>query len=72
MSHADYLRELLSIQCEHAYGTVQRLKATNTLTDEDRLFLVKAQDVLVELRDRLRVVKTEHKEADDGSDCPDR
>jgi len=72
MSHADYLRELLSIQCEQAYGTAQRLKDTGTLSDEDRAFLVEAQDVLGELRDRFRVVKTERKEADDGSDCPDR
>lgn len=72
MSHADYLSELLSIQCEHAYGTVQRLKATNTLTDEDRLFLVQAQDVLLTLRDKFQVVKTERKEANNGSDCPDR
>ena len=72
MSHADYLSELLSIQCEHAYGTVQRLKDTDALSDEDRALLVKAQDVLVSLRDRFRVVKTEHREANNGSDCPDR
>lgn len=62
----DYLSELLSIQCEHAYGTVQRLKDTNALSDEDRLFLVQAQDVLISMRDRFRVVKVEHKEANDG------
>lgn len=68
----EYLSELLSIQCEQAYGTVQRLKDTDALSDEDRAFLVKAQDVLISLRDRFRVVdadrkvKAEHKEANDG------
>ena len=72
MSHQDYLSELLSIQCEQAYGTVQRLKDTGALSDEDRAFLVGAQDVLIGMRDRFRVVdtdrkvKAEHKEADDG------
>lgn len=68
MSHADYLSELLSIQCEHAHGTVQRLKATNTLSDDDKLFLVQAQDTLVELRDRFRVVKAEKTEEDNEAD----
>lgn len=62
----EYLSELLSIQCEQAYGTVQRLKGTDALSDEDRAFLVKAQDVLVNLRDRFRVTKNENKEANDG------
>lgn len=62
----EYLSELLSIQCEHAYGTVQRLKDTNALSDEDRTFLVKAQDVLISVRDRFRVTKNENKEANDG------
>lgn len=66
MNHQDYLSELLSIQCEHAYGTVQRLKDTGALPDEDRAFLVKAQDVLISLRDRFRVTKNENKEANDG------
>lgn len=64
----EYLSELLSIQCEHAYGTVQRLKDTNALSDEDRAFLVQAQDVLIQLRDRFRVTENENKEADDGED----
>lgn len=64
----EYLSELLSIQCEQAYGTVQRLKDTDVLSDEDRAFLVKAQDVLIDLRDRFRVVKTEPKEANNGED----
>lgn len=68
MSHVDYLSELLSVQCEHAYGTAQRLKDTGALSDEDRSFLVKAQDVLINLRDRFRVVKNENKEANDGGD----
>lgn len=72
MSHVDYLSELLSIQCEHAYGTVQRLKDTSALSDEDMLFLEDTQDVLINLRDRFRVVNTERKEADDGADRPDR
>lgn len=62
----EYLSELLSVQCEQAYGTEQRLKDTGTLSDEDSELLVKAKDVLVSLRDRFRVVKTEHKEANDG------
>lgn len=66
MSHADYLSELLSTQCEHAYGTVLRLKALGVLSDEDRMFLVQVQDILIRLRDRFRVVKTEKTEANDG------
>lgn len=62
MNHQDYLSELLSIQCEQAYGTAQRLKDTNTLSDEDRRFLVETQDVLISLRDRFRVVKNKNKE----------
>ena len=62
----EYLSELLSIQCEQAYGTVQRLKDTGALSDEDRSFLVKTQDVLIQLRDRFRVVRTEPKEANNG------
>ena len=68
MSHKDYLSELLSIQCEHAYGTVQRLKDTGGLTDADRQFLVKAQDVLIRLRDKFRVVKIANTEANDGEE----
>lgn len=66
MTTSDYLSELLSIQCEQAYGTVQRLKDTGALSDEDRTFLVKAQDVLISLRDRFRVTKNENEEANDG------
>lgn len=55
MNHMEYLSELLSIQCEQAYGTMQRLKDTNGLSDEDRQFLVQTQDVLLSLRDRFRV-----------------
>ena len=68
----EYLSELLSIQCEQAYGTMQRLKDTDALSDEDRAFLVKAQDVIISVRDRFRVmdadkkVKAEYKEANDG------
>lgn len=68
----EYLSELLSIQCEQAYGTAERLKDMGALSDEDRAFFVKAQYVLMSLRDRFRVVdadrkvKAEHKEANDG------
>lgn len=62
----EYLSELLSVQCEQAYGTAQRLKDTGTLSDEDRAFLVEAQDVLISMRDRFRMVNVEHKEANDG------
>ena len=62
----DYLSELLSIQCEQAYGTAQRLKDTGDLSDEDRSFLVRSQDVLIQLRDRFRVVKSEKTEVSDG------
>ena len=62
----EYMSELLSIQCEQAYGTAQRLKDTGTLSDEDRAFLVEAQDVLISVRDRFRMVKVEHKDANDG------
>ena len=64
----EYLSELLSIQCEQAYGTAQRLKDTNTLADDDRALLVKAQDVLISMRDKFRIVKVEHKEENDGKD----
>lgn len=63
MSHLDYLRELLSIQCEHAYGTIQRLKDTGALPDEDRSFLAEMQDALVSTCGRFRVVKTGKTEA---------
>ena len=64
----DYLSELLSIQCEHAYGTAQRLKSTGTLSDEDMLFLVRAQEILLQTCDRFRVVKTEKTEVNnDGN-----
>lgn len=62
----EYLSELLSIQCEQAYGTMQRLKDTGALSDEDRAFLVKAQDIIISVRDRFRVTKNENKEANDG------
>ena len=64
----EYLSELLSIQCEQAYGTARRLKDTNTLADDDRALLVKAQDVLISMRDKFRIVKVEHKEENDGKD----
>lgn len=64
----EYLSEILSIQCEHAYGTVQRLKDTTELSDADRQFLVKAQDVLIRLRDKFRVTKFSSKEAADGKE----
>ena len=65
----EYLSELLSIQCEQAYGTAERLKDTGALSDEDRAFLVKAQDVLISLRDRFRVVKQDgRREATDGQE----
>ena len=63
----EYLSELLSIQCEQAYGTAQRLNDTNTLSDDDRALLVKAQDVLISMRDKFRIVKVEHKEENDGN-----
>lgn len=66
MSLQDYLSELLSIQCEHAYGTMQRLKDTNSLSDEDRMFLVNAQDVLISLRDRFRITIKQGGEENDG------
>lgn len=68
MSHLEYLKELLSIQCEQAYGTVQRLKGVSGLADADRQFLVEAQDVLSRLRDRFRVTKpdTDNKEKVDN------
>ena len=64
----EYLSELLSIQCEQVYGTVQRLKGTDTLSDEDRAFLVKVQNVFISVRDRFRVTRNEDKEANDGRD----
>ena len=62
----EYLSELLSIQCEQAYGTAQRLKSTGTLSDEDMLFLVRAQKILLQTCDKFRVVKTENKEVNNG------
>ena len=63
----EYMSELLSVQCEQAYVTAQRLKDTNTLADDDRALLVKAQDVLISMRDKFRIVKVEHKEENDGN-----
>lgn len=62
----EYLSELLSIQCEQAYGTAQRLKSTGTLSDEDMSFLVRAQEILLQTCDRFRVVKTEKTEVNNG------
>lgn len=68
MSHMEYLSELLSIQCEHAYGTMQRLKDADGLSDADRKFIVETQDILITLRDKFRVTKPETKEATDGQE----
>lgn len=62
----EYLSELLSIQCEQAYGTAQRLKSTGALSGEDMLFLVTVQEVLLKTCDRFRVVKLEKTEVNDG------
>lgn len=64
----EYLSELFSIQCEQAYGTAQRIKDTNELSDADRAILKRMQDDLITMSDRFRVVKTEHKEANDDKD----
>ena len=64
MIRKDYLSELLSVQCDRAYGTVRRLMDSDTvsLSDEDRALLATARDVLPRLRDRFRVTKTEDME----------
>lgn len=54
--HDDYLRELFSVQCGHAYETARRLKETGTLSETDNAFLTEAQELLVRMRDRFRVV----------------
>ena len=54
--HDDYLRELFSVQCGHAYETARRLKETGTLSETDNACLTEAQDLLVRMRDRFRVV----------------
>lgn len=58
----EYLSEILSIQCEQAYGTAQRLKDLGALSDKDLVFLVQAQDVLKQLRDKFRVTVPEKTE----------
>ena len=63
MNHMEYLSELLSIQCEHAYGTMQRLKDADGLSDADRKLIVETQDILITLRDRFRVTRPDTKEA---------
>lgn len=64
----EYLRELLSIQCEHAYGTMQRLKDAGGLSDADRKLIVETQDILIILRDRFRITRSNTKEAADGQE----
>lgn len=64
----EYLRELLSIQCEHAYGTMQRLKDAGGLSDADRKLIVVTQDILITLRDTFRVSGSDTKEARDGQE----
>lgn len=57
MSHFDYLKEVLSIQCEQAYGTVQRMKDMPELSVTDRDYLRQvAEPVLIDLRDKFRIV----------------
>ena len=68
MNHKDYLSELLSIQCEQAYGTVQRLKRMDGLTEDERNFLEGANNILAAVRDKFRVVKIANTEADDGKE----
>lgn len=64
----DYLSELLSIQCEQAYFTMQRLKDADGLSDADRKLIVETQDILITLRDKFRVTKSNAKEAMDGKE----
>lgn len=65
--HVDYLRELFSVQCRHAYETAWRLKETGTLSETDNAFLTEAQDLLVRMRDRFRVVIDKKEDNNDGS-----
>ena len=64
--HDDYLRELFSVQCGHAYETAWRLKETGTLSETDNAFLTEAQDLLVRMRDKFRVVDIDKKEDNNG------
>ena len=64
----DYLSELLSIQCEHAYGTMQRLKDTDGLSDADRKLITETQDILITLRDKFRVTKPNAEEVTNGQE----
>lgn len=62
MSHLDYLKEVLSIQCEQAYGTVQRMKDMPGLSVTDRDYLRQvAEPVLIDLRDKFRIVPVNSK-----------
>ena len=65
--HDDYLRELFSVQCGNAYETARRLKETGTLSETDNAFLTDAQDLLVRMRDRFRVVIDKRRDNNDGS-----
>ena len=66
--HDDYLRELFSVQCGHAYETARRLKETGTLPETDNALLTEAQDLLISMRDKFRVVVRDKKEDNnDGS-----
>lgn len=64
--HDDYLRELFSVQCGHAYETAGRLKETGTLSETDNAFLTEAQDLLISMRDKFRVVVIDKKEDNNG------
>lgn len=68
MNHMEYLSEILSIQCEHAYGTMQRLKDVDGLSDADRKLIMETQDILITLRDKFRVIRPSTKEATDGQE----
>ena len=54
--HDGYLRELFSVQCGHAYETARRLKETGSLSETDNALLTEAQDMLISMRDKFRVV----------------
>ena len=65
--HDDYLRELFSVQCGHAYETAGRLKETGTLSETDNALLTEAQDLLVSMRDKFRVVIDKKEDNNGGS-----
>ena len=66
MSRVEYLREVLSIQCEQAYNTIDRLERAGGISNAETDLVRAARCALATVRDAFRVVDPPAKEAEDG------